>query len=420
MRHHRPRTAATASRGLPGIERVAIRRRATRPPTSSAAPYATCCSAAGEPTSTSSSRGPSTSSRRRLGGVVRSHERFGPPRSRSTASRSTSPRPARRPTRVPARFPRSARQRWPTTSRRRDFTVNAMALAAQRRPSWSTPTAASRTSAQACCGSSTSAPSRTTRPGRFGPRATRRASDSSSSRAPRRCFASADLGTVSARAGRRRAAQARRRARAAVAGSSCSATGGCSPRARRATSIDAVVAVLERPGGVARAGRPHRGGAGSGARRSRLTAADELVAATPAAPVRGSRTRPTARAASSWSSPARAGPSGSTTTSTNGAGCASRSAGEDLLDAGVPEGPAVGRGLRAALDAKLDGEVDGRDEELAGRSRRLAGPEVTAMDWRDGDGVRCSRPSCRARWRCSPPASAASAKRRSTASTSGC
>jgi tRNA nucleotidyltransferase (CCA-adding enzyme) len=38
--------------------------------------------------------------------------------------------------------------------------------------------------------------------------------------------------------------------------------------------------------------------------------------------------------------------------------------GSDLLTAGVPEGPAVGRGLAAALDAKLDGEVSGRDDEL--------------------------------------------------------
>jgi tRNA nucleotidyltransferase (CCA-adding enzyme) len=38
--------------------------------------------------------------------------------------------------------------------------------------------------------------------------------------------------------------------------------------------------------------------------------------------------------------------------------------GEDLLAAGVPEGPAVGRGLDAALRAKLDGEVAGRDAEL--------------------------------------------------------
>jgi tRNA nucleotidyltransferase (CCA-adding enzyme) len=38
--------------------------------------------------------------------------------------------------------------------------------------------------------------------------------------------------------------------------------------------------------------------------------------------------------------------------------------GEDLLAAGVPEGPAVGRGLEAALRAKLDGDVSGRDAEL--------------------------------------------------------
>lgn len=38
--------------------------------------------------------------------------------------------------------------------------------------------------------------------------------------------------------------------------------------------------------------------------------------------------------------------------------------GEDLLGAGIPEGPAVGRGLEAALSGKLDGEIAGRDEEL--------------------------------------------------------
>jgi tRNA nucleotidyltransferase (CCA-adding enzyme) len=38
--------------------------------------------------------------------------------------------------------------------------------------------------------------------------------------------------------------------------------------------------------------------------------------------------------------------------------------GEDLLAAGIPEGPAVGRGLAAAMRAKLDGQVAGRDEEL--------------------------------------------------------
>lgn len=38
--------------------------------------------------------------------------------------------------------------------------------------------------------------------------------------------------------------------------------------------------------------------------------------------------------------------------------------GSDLLHAGVPEGPAIGRALRAALQAKLDGLVTDRDGEL--------------------------------------------------------
>jgi tRNA nucleotidyltransferase (CCA-adding enzyme) len=40
-------------------------------------------------------------------------------------------------------------------------------------------------------------------------------------------------------------------------------------------------------------------------------------------------------------------------------------AGADLLAAGVPEGPAIGAALRAALAAKLDGRVSGREQELA-------------------------------------------------------
>jgi tRNA nucleotidyltransferase (CCA-adding enzyme) len=46
--------------------------------------------------------------------------------------------------------------------------------------------------------------------------------------------------------------------------------------------------------------------------------------------------------------------------------------GSDLLAAGVPEGPAVGRGLRAALAAKLDGRIGGRAQELA-EALRAAG-----------------------------------------------
>jgi tRNA nucleotidyltransferase (CCA-adding enzyme) len=45
--------------------------------------------------------------------------------------------------------------------------------------------------------------------------------------------------------------------------------------------------------------------------------------------------------------------------------------GGDLLAAGVPEGAAVGRGLRAALAAKLDGRADGREAELEAALRSL-------------------------------------------------
>jgi tRNA nucleotidyltransferase (CCA-adding enzyme) len=38
--------------------------------------------------------------------------------------------------------------------------------------------------------------------------------------------------------------------------------------------------------------------------------------------------------------------------------------GNDLIAAGVAEGPAIGRGLGEALRAKLDGEIDGKREEL--------------------------------------------------------
>ncbi|MGI8428976.1 MAG: hypothetical protein ACR2OB_06660 [Solirubrobacteraceae bacterium] len=38
--------------------------------------------------------------------------------------------------------------------------------------------------------------------------------------------------------------------------------------------------------------------------------------------------------------------------------------GDDLIAAGIPEGPAIGRGLRAARAAKLDGRTDGPEDEL--------------------------------------------------------
>jgi tRNA nucleotidyltransferase (CCA-adding enzyme) len=39
--------------------------------------------------------------------------------------------------------------------------------------------------------------------------------------------------------------------------------------------------------------------------------------------------------------------------------------GDDLIAAGVPQGPALGLGLQAALRGKLDGEIAGRRQELA-------------------------------------------------------
>jgi tRNA nucleotidyltransferase (CCA-adding enzyme) len=39
--------------------------------------------------------------------------------------------------------------------------------------------------------------------------------------------------------------------------------------------------------------------------------------------------------------------------------------GHDLLAAGIPEGPEVGERLQRALDRKLDGEISGREQELA-------------------------------------------------------
>jgi hypothetical protein len=39
--------------------------------------------------------------------------------------------------------------------------------------------------------------------------------------------------------------------------------------------------------------------------------------------------------------------------------------GDDLVAAGVPQSPAIGRALRETLRLKLDGVVSGRDDELA-------------------------------------------------------
>jgi len=51
--------------------------------------------------------------------------------------------------------------------------------------------------------------------------------------------------------------------------------------------------------------------------------------------------------------------------------------GEALIAAGIPQGPAIGRGLDEALRRKLDGEISGRDQEL----------DVALEVARSGDGV---------------------------------
>ena len=47
--------------------------------------------------------------------------------------------------------------------------------------------------------------------------------------------------------------------------------------------------------------------------------------------------------------------------------------GGDLIAAGIAEGPALGRGLREALRRKLDGEIEGREQELAAALEACAG-----------------------------------------------
>lgn len=49
--------------------------------------------------------------------------------------------------------------------------------------------------------------------------------------------------------------------------------------------------------------------------------------------------------------------------------------GEDLITAGVPQGPQIGRGLSEALRRKLDGEISGRDEELGAALKAARRPE---------------------------------------------
>jgi tRNA nucleotidyltransferase (CCA-adding enzyme) len=52
--------------------------------------------------------------------------------------------------------------------------------------------------------------------------------------------------------------------------------------------------------------------------------------------------------------------------------------GEDLIAAGLSEGPAVGRGLQAALRRKQDGEISGREQELEAALEAARGDDGVA------------------------------------------
>ena len=145
----------------------------------------------------------------------------------------------------------------------------------------------------------------------------------------------------------------------------------------------------------------------------------------PARPSRGGRAGRAARRPRSWRSRGRSAAPGSTTTSTSGARSRSRSAASDLLAAGVPEGPAIGRGLRGGAaaqarrrDLRPRGGAGGRAR--GGRRASEAGGVLLLIVTmaRERAASAGSRPSCPAPGPPSRPGSAASASGRSTASTS--
>ena len=118
-----------------------------------------------------------------------------------------------------------------------------------------------------------------------------------------------------------------------------------------------------------------RGRARGGAGRGRARPAPRRAAARE--PIRGRRGGARVRAASSWRSARVIGARWLDDYLADWRHVGLEITGEDLIAAGVAEGPALGRGLRAALARKLDGEVAGREAELAAAleaSREGPGP----------------------------------------------
>ena len=183
----------------------------------------------------------------------------------------------------------------------------------------------------------------------------------------------------------RRSCGASRPKRRRSAASSCSPSGGCSscgpagsswPAPSPTCSTDPPWSEMAPRALAIRAAALGPPGGRAGARRG---------AAAPAPP-RRSRWRPGATpSSSSW--PARWGPSGSTPTSREWRHVALEIDGADLIAAGVPEGPAVGRGLaeRAAHEARRRARA-ARGEELA--ALRSAARRAMTVDWRSDGGAR--------------------------------
>ena len=161
---------------------------------------------------------------------------------------------------------------------------------------------------------------------------------------------------------RRRAGASRRRTERAAGACAAGRVGPdrAAPRRRRAGRGGRRAArrrALAR-GSAARGGGPGRG-AGPGGERGGAGGDASRCGR------RRATSWPSAPARSSSSSPAPSAPPGSTNTSREWRPVALEIDGRALLEAGVPEGPALGAALRAARAAALDGEAPTHAEQLA-------------------------------------------------------
>ena len=244
----------------------------------------------------------------------------------STASRSTWRRRAARPTLVPAPSPRFAPRRSPPTSPAATSPSTRWRCRSAGDPELIDPHGGSRTCERGelrvlHAGSFVDDPTRALRAARYAARYGFTLEPADRRAAARRT----DLSTVSRGASRRRAAKARRGARGTAGASSCSAEWGL---------LDLEPDAVELARGGRRAGSPRSRGRRSSLARDAVLAAAlgrgvgearQLASAKPARPSEAVELAPAAEAGSSWRSPGRWGPSGSTATSRSGEGSGSRS-----------------------------------------------------------------------------------------------